>query len=137
MTARKYQQRGYQEDGERDLRTPGRPRDRSEGPRGRGLGAPTSSVFKCSRCGASLTEGVSPGAVCTRCGSDLHTCTNCRHFDAAAPLECRKPIEKRITAKAKDNECELFESKMVQEFASESEPTAASAKSAFDDLFDF
>ena len=81
---------------------------------------------------------MAPDATCSECGSDLHTCTNCTYFDSSAPNECRQPIETRIPSKSKRNECELFQAKTVQEFASDSEGVAPSdAKSAFDDLFDF
>ena len=139
--SRKYRQRGYQDDGG-DAgrgRGSGAPRERREGPRGRGLGKPTATVFKCARCGARVLDvEVALNAICRECGSDLHTCTNCRWFDSSAPKECRQPIEERIASKAKRNECELFAAKTVQEFASDSSgPAPSDAKAAFDDLFDF
>ncbi len=139
--SRKYRQRGYQ-DGDRDSgarRGPGGPRPPREGPRGRGLGKPTETVFKCARCGARVLEtDVALDAACAECGSDLHSCTNCTYFDSSAPNECRQPIEARIPSKSKRNECELFQAKTVQQFASDSEgPAPSDAKSAFDDLFDF
>ena len=71
MSERKYGQRGYMEDEPREKRprSPG-PRERSEKPRGRGLGAPTRSVFKCSRCGANLAtvKVVAFDATCPDCG---------------------------------------------------------------------
>ena len=53
MSDRKYKQRGYQDSGreERSARRPQGPRDTSRGPRGRGLGKPSGSVFKCAVCG--------------------------------------------------------------------------------------
>lgn len=141
MSDRKYRQRGYDDDG--GIRRGGAPtrspRERREGPRGRGLGAPGKAVLKCSRCGAALASTPVQDESCTACGSDLHTCTNCRHFDSTARFECRQPIEKRVTAKAKKNDCELFEPKLVQEVGSRaaSDESSTDAKSAFDDLFDF
>ncbi len=140
--SRKYRQKGYMDDGARERR-PGRggpqgPRERREGPRGRGLGAPTETLFKCARCGAprELGQGIATDATCRKCGDDLHTCTNCLHFDTAARFECRKEIAERIAGKSKRNECALFEPKTVTGFASEKEG-ARDAKSAFDALFDF
>ncbi len=130
------------DDGPRERRPggrgPGGPRERREGPRGRGLGAPTETLFKCARCGAprELGRGIAADAACRKCGDDLHTCTNCLHFDTSARFECRKEIPERIPAKAKRNECEHFEPKTVTGFASEKEG-ARDAKSAFDALFDF
>ena len=33
---------------------------------------------------------------CPKCGADLHTCRNCRHFDTAARFECSQPIKERM-----------------------------------------
>ena len=138
MSDRRYRQRGYMDDGgerpQREHRS-GQP-PRREGPRGRGLGAPTAEVFRCATCGQ---QAAAPGpseitAACSACGSDLHTCTNCRHFDSSAPLECRKPVPKRIAGKARNNECDLFETKVTKEFGSDTgRPT--DPKAAFDALF--
>ena len=123
MSARKYRQSGYQdEDRERGPRRPSAgPRPEREGPRGRGLGRPTETLFKCARCGQKLPleNSIEAGATCNGCGADLHTCTNCRHFDTGARFECREEIPERIAKKSSANECELFAPKKVQDFASE------------------
>ncbi len=110
---------------------------RREGPRGRGLGAPTTDVVRCATCGRQAAPAAADefDAVCAACGADLHTCTNCRHFDSSAPLECRKPVPERIGAKAASNECELFEAKVTQEIGSDS-GRPDDPKAAFDALFD-
>lgn len=137
--SRKYRQQGYQDKDRGSSRqsTPGRAE--REGPRGRGLGKPTATRFRCARCGTDVRESeVAPDAVCTECGSDLHSCLNCSFFDTGATFECRKPIPERIASKSRANECEHFAVKSVQEFASDSSGAAPSdANSAFDDLFDF
>lgn len=117
-------------------RGPAGPRPRREGPRGRGLGAPTAAAFRCAVCGqqAAAPAAAETTATCSGCGADLHTCTNCRHFDTSAPLECRKPLTRRIAGKAKNNECELFEAKVTQEIGSDS-GRPADPKAAFDALF--
>lgn len=140
MSDRKYRQRGYQDDdgGARRERPPKTPRERPDGPRGRGLGRPTAAVFRCAVCGARLAGGsVALEATCSGCGADLHSCTHCRHFDSAARNECRQPVAERIANKAKRNRCELFTPRVTAEAAS---PPAQSdrpddAKSAFDALF--
>lgn len=126
------------DDGERRGPSRGPRPERRDGPRGRGLGAPTETLFACSRCGARIDgpAEVAPDAVCANCGSDLHTCTNCRHFDTAAPRECRQPVPERVKAKAERNDCELFEPKRVKGFA-EDGGTPSAGKAAFDALFDF
>lgn len=78
---------------------------------------------------------MSSDAVCGGCGNDLHSCTNCAHFDTSARLECRQPIAHRVPRKAARNECELFRVKLTQEFAREKE-NRDDARQAFDDLFE-
>lgn len=137
--SRKYGQRGYQED-DRERRPAARgPRPERDGPRGRGLGKPTATRFRCARCGADVRDlEVDFEATCGACGSALHSCVNCTFFDTGATFECRAPIEIRIPAKSKANECTHFVPKAAQEFASEAEgPAPTDGKAAFDDLFDF
>lgn len=140
MSERRYRQRGYQDDGERparESRRPAVPRDGVERPRGRGLGKPTATVFRCARCGAEQTLGarVSADSVCPGCGDDLHTCTNCIHFDTSAPNECREDVPAGVAKKSKRNDCELFAPKTAREFASDG-GKPDDAKAAFDALFD-
>ena len=138
MSERKYRQSGYmdEEPHEKRRRRHG-PRERSEKPRGRGLGAPTKTVFKCNRCGQSLSVGQAMAfdATCSSCGHDIHTCTNCSQFDSSAPNECRQEIPAPVMKKAKRNECELFEPKKTREFDSD-KPSPDDARAAFDSLFD-
>lgn len=143
--SRKYRQRGYQDSD----RTEGRPKGkagkgkkgqgpRREGPRGRGMGAPTKTVFRCAACGHQLflTGDIELDATCHKCGTDLHTCTHCRHFDTSAAFECRQEIPQRISKKSTRNECELFEPKLAQEFESDNERLDPDdARAAFDALF--
>jgi len=140
VSDRKYRQRGYRDDGggeEPRQEGPRGPRPRREGPRGRGMGAPTADAFRCAHCGrpAAAPAAGETAAVCSACGADLHTCTNCRHFDSSAPRECRQPVTERVAGKAKGNACELFEAKVTKEFAAES-GRPADPKAAFDALFD-
>lgn len=137
MSDRKYRQRGYQDDerGERRERRPQKPRERREGPRGRGLGAPTKMVFRCAACGqrAAVAE-VTSESVCDSCGTDLRTCTHCRHFDTSARFECRQEIPEPIKSKTRRNTCDLFEPRQAQEFDSD-RPDPDDARAAFDALF--
>ncbi|MDD5562098.1 MAG: hypothetical protein PHQ91_00140 [Thermoanaerobaculaceae bacterium] len=150
MPDRKYRHSGYQDEERREPRRDDRgpagggPRERPEGPRGRGLGAPTVTVFRCRMCGTrqQLAGSVALDAVCSSCGNDLHTCSNCIHFDTSRPKECRKPVLERVTNKTRRNACELMTPNTVQEFASD-RPVAvtpegsavSSPRAAFDALF--
>ncbi|HSL83546.1 MAG TPA: hypothetical protein VLF66_12295 [Thermoanaerobaculia bacterium] len=146
MSDRKYRQRGYQDSGrDRDRERPrpgkGPPREKREGPWGRGLGAPTANVFRCSACGGKveILGDLELDAKCPHCQADLHTCTNCTSFDPSAAWECRKhaQIPRKVTKKAKANECPEFTPKVAKEFATEGEggATVGDAKKAFDALF--
>jgi len=138
---RKYRQRGYQDSGSPSPRSrgPQPPREKPEGPRGRGLGAPTETVFRCARCGEkrAIADPIAVDTVCAKCGADLHTCTNCIHFDTAARSECRRHAEipARVLKKSTRNECPLFAPKTAQELGKGDKPAPGSARAAFDALF--
>ena len=137
MSDRKYGHRGYQ-DSERGERreAPRPPTERREGPRGRGLGAPTEPVFVCRVC---TTRQAPPAAdafaaTCPSCGNAVHTCTHCTFFDPATFRECRQTIPERVAKKDKANQCTLFEAKIVMERAKDA-PAPGDARAAFDALF--
>ncbi len=137
MSDRKYRQRGYQDSGgERRERGPRPPRgERPPGPRGRGFGKPTATVFRCAVCGEKqlASTEIDLSSTCWKCGTDLHTCTHCRHFDTSAPRECRQPVKEHVSSKAKRNACELFEIRETKEVGQSEAPS--DAKAAFDALF--
>jgi hypothetical protein len=143
MSDRKYRQHGYQDSDRPVERRPEQqqqeqgPRERPEGPRGRGLGAPTETVFRCRICGTKQrVHGVVPfEATCSECGNDLHTCSNCVNFDTSRPHECRKQILQRVESKSKRNACQLFTPNTVQEFASDVRAVSSDPRAAFDALF--
>lgn len=142
MSDQKYRQRGYKDadrsnGGVRERRPQGPPPQR-EGPRGRGLGTPTTSVFRCGDCGKRISRagGIELDQVCGHCEADLHTCVNCTHFDPSASFQCRQQIPVAVPKKRKRNECALFAPKEVMEFESDSPArTPDEARVAFDDLF--
>jgi hypothetical protein len=138
MSDRKYRQTGYQDTGrdeERGVGGQGGPREKKDGPRGRGLGAPTKTVVRCAVCGQEQPYGQPPvDATCAHCGGDIHTCTHCAHFDTASRHQCRQSLSQPISKKSKRNECEHFEPKLAQEFDSDRrEPS--DPRAAFDALF--
>ena len=45
---------------------------------------------------------------CERCGADLHSCLNCKHYDASAYNECHESSADRVLDKARANRCEWF-----------------------------
>jgi len=120
MSDRKYSHRGYQDD-DRDREPkpprpkPSGPRNYDDGPRGRGLGAPTSVAFRCARCNHDLINiSVEVDTTCPECSSPLHACSNCTFFDTGAPFECRKELQGRVESKTKANDCEFFQPKSIR-----------------------
>lgn len=144
---RKYRHRGYQSSDEsRDSpksRGPNAPPPpKKEGPRGRGLGVPNASAFRCPSCNTKrvMSDPIEIGARCSNCEEPLHCCAACTHFDTSTRFECRKfeEIPARIAKKRDGNECALFDPKTIQEFAAETPrgaSTPSEARSAFDALF--
>jgi hypothetical protein len=140
MSERKYRQSGYQSDAPRESRAPQGPREKKEGPRGRGLGGPTETVFRCARCGEqrAIADPLEHDTACAKCHNDLHTCSNCIHFDTSVRWECRKheEVPARIVKKSTRNECTFFTPKEAQEVGRQHDrETSKDARSAFDALF--
>ena len=139
MSDRKYGQKGYQDSdrGEKRSCGPQALREKKEGLCGRGLGAPTATVFRCVNCGTKIptTGEVAFTDACPKCKTDLHTCANCSHFDTAARYECRQPIPERIAKKRDRNDCTLFAVKATVEFAADERRPPDDARAAFDALF--
>ena len=144
MSDRKYRHHGYQDD-DRDRERQQRERPKTDGvkrydgaPRGRGLGTPTAVAFKCARCGHELANPkIDKDTTCTSCGSALHSCTNCSHFNTGARFECQKPIAARVESKTKGNECTFFKPKAVRVLKVQSSPSGSPSdpRAAFDALF--
>ena len=135
MSDRKYRQRGYMEDDrarEPQAKAPPKPRER-EGPRSPKMMAFRQNV-RCSACGATIQASVTSASRCSKCGTDLHTCRQCRSFDPGARFECKQKITARIVNKQAANSCELFEARtVVERETSSGAPT--DARQAFANLF--
>ena len=140
---RKYRQRGYQ-DNPREPRREHQPAPKKDyAPRGQPPLAPKTfnmpgfrEVVRCAPCGHELTVALawSADGKCPRCGTDLHTCAQCLHFDTGALFECLQPIPARISPKDGQNACPSFEPRTTVERETKSTPPTG-ARKAFDDLF--
>src|SRR5579864_1696250 len=115
---RKYRQRGYM-DSERDRNTNGfRQGDRPKpnGPRppidvtGPRLPRLLQNVVaaRCFNCSTALPQDVDWKGVCPKCGSELHCCKQCAHFEPSTRFQCLKPVPVRIAVKDHNNDCNLF-----------------------------
>jgi len=149
---RKYRQRGYME-GDRDAGPRREERPRQPGPRlpiditGPRLPrmVETVTAARCWNCSMTLPMGVDFKANCPKCGTALHCCKQCAHFEPSTRFQCLKPIPARISPKDAHNECELFSPRVTvaREASSSANSTAviaeprspADARAAFDNLF--
>lgn len=135
---RKYRQRGYMEDYQREKRgkgeAPAQARD-TTGPRApRMPGART--VSRCARCGTVLKALMDPLGQCPQCAFELHSCKQCVHFDPGSRFECAQPIPARIAQKEARNECEHFEIRtVVERDTSPGSKRPEDARRAFENLF--
>ena len=68
-------------------------------------------TFVCRACGAKTGVGEIIGRrdTCDRCGADLHSCIQCRHYDTSYSNDCREPQAELVTDKEKANFCDYFQ----------------------------
>ena len=145
MSDRKYRQRGYQDEPREPRREQHTQQKKEYAPRGQPPVAPKTfnmpgfrEVVRCARCGHELTVAIasSPEGACARCGSALHSCAQCVHFDTGAPVECQQPVRARVSPKDVRNECPSFDPRTTVERQTGSAASGpSSARQAFDDLF--
>jgi hypothetical protein len=147
---RKYRQRGYQDEGNRnrdrggpsegkpktpEQRAPGRQLQSASGPKTPNLMA-SHEVFKCARCGNKLGLPVAAGDRCARCGVAVHSCINCVSFDTSSRWECsQQALTARISPKDEQNSCSFFEPRTTVERQTSTQVAPNNARQAFDDLF--
>ena len=147
MSDRKYRQRGYQDnDRERErqpkgparpAREPGAPaatrRISQDGPKNINMPG-YRQVVRCSQCGTVVTAEITFESRCTRCGTDLHACSQCVSFDPGSRFECMQPITARVSPKNAKNGCTEYEPRTTVERETTT-PRSDDPRKAFDDLF--
>ena len=153
---RKYRQNGYQDSGRNEYR------DRDEKPRQQGPRPPldvtgprlprlvqTVTASRCWNCATTLMPGTDFKSNCPKCGTALHCCKQCAHFEPSTRFQCLKPIPERIAPKDAQNECPLFSARVTvarevaagaahsnnPSVAAQAPRTPADARAAFDNLF--
>ena len=111
---RRYKQRGYQESDRNDSYRSDRPKQ--QGPRpplditGPKLPRLVQSVVasRCYSCAMALPADTDFRGNCPKCGTPLHCCKQCAHFEPSTRFQCLKPIPERIPVKDAANQCSLF-----------------------------
>jgi hypothetical protein len=149
MSDRKYRQRGYQDDDRDRQPKPSAPRPAPE------PGAPAGTrrlssqdgpktinmpgyreVVRCSQCGAVVAVEIAADTRCSRCGTDLRSCSQCTSFDPGSRFECMQSITARVTPKNTRNTCTFYSARTTVERETTT-PRVDDARKAFDDLFKF
>jgi hypothetical protein len=161
---RKYRQHGYQDTGRENSGNNGSRREerpRPQGPRppidvtGPRLPRLVQAVTaaRCHNCSTTLPTDTDFRGNCPKCGTALHCCKQCAHFEPSTRFQCLKPVLVRVAAKDQANQCELFKGRVTVARdsayggpsnglgASAPEPNTAvprnvnDARAAFDSLF--
>lgn len=142
---RKYRHRGYMDSGSSPSRGPRAPEDfappKSAGaPRGRSAGIDKDLAVQCKKCGQKAIglDAIESGTLCARCGSPLHACAQCAHFDSGARWECTESarIPARVPAKTAANDCPLYSPLATFDMTgAKAVDSPADARRAFDALF--
>ena len=142
----KYRQRGYRDDehdeDRREQRREERPPDLGNREQTRSLrhaiDRETIVVTRCAKCGhqvpASQLE-VDHNTTCAKCGTPMHSCRHCKHFDPDARFQCREKVEERIADKGAANLCVLFKPVLALDATGRRANKTEDARSAFHDLF--
>ncbi|MEW6593918.1 MAG: hypothetical protein AB1413_03500 [Thermodesulfobacteriota bacterium] len=67
--------------------------------------------MQCHSCRKEVTISGRVGFrdECPHCGTDLHSCAQCRFHDPGACNECRESSAERVGDREKANRCEYFQ----------------------------
>jgi hypothetical protein len=66
------------------------------------------TASRCYNCSTTLPPGTAFDGPCPKCGTQLHCCKQCAHFEPSTRFQCTKPIPVRIPIKDQANTCGLF-----------------------------
>ncbi len=98
-------------------------------------------MWHCHYCRAALTaDTLQRNRLCPKCGSDLHCCKNCAHFDEPRN-QCLEPESPWVRDRAVQNTCPFFEMRVTADSGksdaqkNEAAAEAEKAKEAFRALF--
>ena len=93
----------------------------------------------CWKCGTTIEtkpgERVSSRDACPQCGTDLHSCRNCRFYDTSKNNQCAEPQAEWVRDKEAANYCDYLQpSSRIAGRPAESQ-SAEDVKKKFDSLF--
>ena len=142
----KYRQRGYREGPSHNDRKENqhteRPPDLGNREQTRSLrhaiDRETIVVTRCGKCGNQIPSRevvISYSTKCIKCGTSLHSCRHCKHFDPDERFQCREKIEERIPNKWSANGCNVFKPVQSLDATGRRADTTEDARSKFHNLF--
>ncbi|RMG44118.1 MAG: hypothetical protein D6718_10675 [Acidobacteria bacterium] len=99
-----------------------------------------ATVVRCQNCGhQQLAEAafIGPRSACDRCGTALHSCRHCRHFDPKARHQCLVDGVAPVGDKWKANSCPHYDARLVLDATGKrlGGKGKQDAKALFDSLF--
>lgn len=93
-------------------------------------------MWRCHYCKADLNaETVERNRLCPQCGSDIHCCLNCTHYDESLATKCKEPESPWTAERGAQNQCPFFELVSRPADLPPSGEDAEAAKKAFRALF--
>ncbi len=96
-------------------------------------------MWHCYYCRTVLSlEVQKKNRLCPSCGSDIHSCKNCQHYDENLASKCKEPNSEWVADRSSQNSCAFFEflkESKIPTDSLESLSEVEKAKKAFNDLF--
>ena len=72
------------------------------------------TAARCFNCSTAIPQDIDwTTGVCQKCGSALHCCKQCAHFEPSTRFQCLKPVPVRVAQKDQVNTCELFKPRVT------------------------
>jgi hypothetical protein len=67
-------------------------------------------MWHCHYCRVPLSLDVQQkNRLCPNCGSDIHACRNCAHYDENLTSKCKEPESPWVHDRSTQNSCSFFE----------------------------
>lgn len=91
----------------------------------------------CWKCSNPIDDSITVfrSSTCPVCGTDLHSCRNCRFYSPGSHYDCHETVEELVVDKERSNFCDWFS--VAKNFSESSKDNSLKndAKANFDKLF--
>jgi len=89
----------------------------------------------CAYCGTPYTPPIYRTTLCQKCGKELKTCRNCRHFSPGEANDCHETVSEPVLDKDRANFCDWFTPATDAAVGTTELNKHSDARLAFADLF--